>query len=168
MSNIYAIIDENNFVVATTLADDNFVVPGHVVIQTDQASVGDQFVDGIIIKPTESFEETKQKKLNQLSDQLSTLEAQGVSYNGNMYATDKDSQVKYLAILLASMMDPSYNVKFKTLANTYVDLNVTQIRELCDAVKLHVQQCFDRDALYTQQIMAAQSKEELDAIDLAI
>lgn len=116
--------------------------------------------------PTLTLEESREEKFEELASTLEQHEYGGVTYNGNRFATDKDSQIKYLGILVSAITDPNYTVQFKTLDKSYVELNALEVNQLCMTVKNHIQNCFNNDARLTELIKSATTVEELNNIDL--
>jgi len=64
---------------------------------------------------------------------------------------------------LKAMQDSTYSCRWKTESG-FVELTAPQILAIADAVRAHVQACFDREAELLPLIEAAESQEELNAI----
>jgi hypothetical protein len=64
---------------------------------------------------------------------------------------------------LKAMQDSTYSCRWKTESG-FVELTAPQILAIADAVRAHVQACFDREAELVALIEAAESPEELDEI----
>lgn len=164
----YAVI-KNGIVVNIIILDsiNDYTESECIVLETNSANIGDEYRDGNFIPlNTETIENIRSIMIENLAEQLVLAENKGITFNGNQFATDKDSQVKYLGILMSAMIDPTFNVNFKTMTFSYVSLNASEIQALCMSVKTYIQQCFDKDDYYTQLIMSATTIEELNAIDL--
>jgi hypothetical protein len=59
--------------------------------------------------------------------------------------------------------DPDYVVTWKA-KNGWFQLDAATLIAIADAVRAHVQACFDKEKQLTEKIMAATSIEELEAI----
>lgn len=114
------------------------------------------------------LEEVRQQKISELAQELINAQHSGTVFEGNTFATDNDSQIKYMGVLIGAMLDPNYTVDFKTTDKKYVNLNHDQVMRLCMTVKAHVEHCFQNDKLLTDKILSAKTVEELDNIDLKV
>lgn len=74
-----------------------------------------------------------------------TVETGGITVQGLAIDTSRDSQNLITGAALAADRDPAYSVKWKTAAG-FVELSATQLLALADAVRKHVQACFNREA----------------------
>lgn len=169
----YVLVDENNIVVGETQVGDVSEYDGiHTLVPCDYNIEG--FIynrgDGTFSPPIvpRNFEEVKQEKIRDLEQKMVEEESNGTTYNSYRFATDKDSQIKYLGILVSSMMDPTFTTQFKTMDNEYVTLTNTDVVGLSMQVKSHIQACYDNDASILEQINAATTVEEIDAIDVSV
>jgi len=140
------------------------------VIETEVGNIGDTYnvVTGAF-EPTiqqPPLEQIREEAIKRLSTKLTDAEMKGIIYEGNRFATDANSQVKYLGILLSSMLDSNYSVNFKTMDNTYVNLNATQVSALCMSVKSYIQSCYDHDAQLLSSLMSATTVEEINNVNL--
>jgi len=168
-----SLLDANNIVVNNVVFEypppeifDNYKVIQDVgIVGETYDFVTKSYINNVIEL---NFAEYQKNKIDELSTILVEHESNGVMYNNNRFATDKDSQIKYLGILLSSMLDPNYTVNFKTLDKTYVTLNAQQVNELCMSVQGHIQSCFNNDSFLTQQIMNSTVVADLDNINLNI
>lgn len=61
------------------------------------------------------------------------------------------------------MQDEKYSCRWKTESG-FVELTAPQILAIADAVRAHVQSCFDREAELLLLIEAATTEAELEAI----
>ncbi len=77
--------------------------------------------------------------------------------------TDRESQSLITGAALKAMQDSAYSCRWKTESG-FVELTSLQISAVADAVRTHVQACFDREAELVALIEAATSPEELDKI----
>lgn len=79
-------------------------------------------------------------------------EIAGITLDGLPIDTGRDSQALITGATVQAMLDPAYALRWKTTEG-FVELTSEQIIGLAQAVRAHVQACFDREA------------ELLDAID---
>jgi len=86
--------------------------------------------------------------------------AGGITLGGIGFATDDVSQHRIMGAALAALIDPEYSVQWKT-PDGFVTLDAQTIIGAAQAVRAHVQACFDREA----QLLAARAAGE--AYDLA-
>lgn len=167
----YVLVNDSDIVVGETqIADASKYTGPYTLVPCDYNIEG--FVynkqDGTFSPPIvpRNFEEAKQEKIRELNQKMAEEESNGTNFNGYRFATDKDSQIKYLGILVSSMIDPTFTTQFKTMNNEYVTLTNSDVVGLSMHVKSHIQACFDNDASILTQINAATSVESLDAIDI--
>jgi hypothetical protein len=113
------------------------------------------------------LEDVRAEKIAELAQALTLAQDAGTEFEGHVFATDNESQLKFMGILLGAMMDPNYEIDFKTLDRQYVRLTHAQVVQLCMAVKAHVTACFQNDQRLTDLIHGATTVEELDAIDVS-
>lgn len=88
------------------------------------------------------------------------LEA-GITLNGIRIQTDDVSQQRITGAALAAFLDPNLIVNWKTDAG-FVQLTAAQIIGIAQAVRAHVQACFDREAELLDQVAAAEVPEAID------
>ena len=81
----------------------------------------------------------------------------------NAIRTDRESQSLITGAALKAMQDSTYSCRWKTESG-FVELTAPQILAIADAVRAHVQGCFDREAELVALIEAAESPEELEVI----
>ena len=77
--------------------------------------------------------------------------------------TDRESQALITGAALKAMQDSTYSCRWKTESG-FVELTAPQILAIADAVRAHVQSCFDREADWVRQIKDAETPEELGGI----
>ncbi|ANA49273.1 hypothetical protein PMW_148 [Pseudomonas phage phiPMW] len=75
-------------------------------------------------------------------------EIKGITFNGTKFSTDRQSQSMLTGAAVSAMLDPSYSVKWKTSAG-FVQLSSSEVIAAAQAVRAHVQACFDREAELT-------------------
>jgi len=77
--------------------------------------------------------------------------------------TDRESQALITGAALKAMQDSTYSCRWKTESG-FVELTAPQILAIADAVRAHVQACFDREAELLALVEAATTPEEVEAI----
>jgi hypothetical protein len=140
-------------------------------VASDTANIGDDYepATGAFSTPTVpvSLEELRQELRTELAEYLRYAEAMGFVYDGKWFASDNNSQIKLLAVLMSASMDPQFTTVFKTLDQGYVTLDAVGIAMLCNAAKQYIAACYQRDSEHTATITAAATVEELHALDFS-
>ena len=113
------------------------------------------------IAPT--FEDLRNRKYREIATARYNAEIAGVTINGVSIKTDRESQGLITGAALKAMQDNTYTCRWKGI-DGFVELTAPQIIAIADAVRAHVQACFDREAELLPLIEAATSQEELDEI----
>ena len=70
----------------------------------------------------------------------------GIAVAGVTVHTDDLSQQRILGAAVAVMRDPSLVINWKTADGTFVPLDAEAVLAAADAVRAHVQACYDREA----------------------
>jgi len=86
------------------------------------------------------------------------IEVGGVTVNGYPFSTDRESQTKYIAAVVAAAQTPdpaSFIMTWKTADGQFIPLTVSSITTVTNAVREHVQNCFDRESEYYNLIDTA-------------
>jgi hypothetical protein len=90
-------------------------------------------------------------------------ETAGIDVNGFTVRTDRESQALITGAALKAMQDSTYSCRWKGVGG-FIELTAPQILAIADAVRSHVQSCFDREAELCGLIDKAKSPEKLDKI----
>ena len=90
-------------------------------------------------------------------------ETAGIDVNGFTVRTDRESQALITGAALKAIQDSEYSCRWKGVSG-FIELTAPQILAIADAVRSHVQACFDREAELVALIEVATSPEELAAI----
>lgn len=83
----------------------------------------------------------------------------GTTYNGMTIATDDLSQQRITGAALAATIDNTITVQWKLDNGTFVVLDAATVIAIAQAVRAHVQACFDREA---ELLTALNAGEEYD------
>jgi hypothetical protein len=112
----------------------------------------------------EKLEELKQTKLQEIAYERWKEETGGITLpDGTVVKTDRESQALLTAAVLKAQDDPDYVVNWKA-KNGWIQIDAATLTAIADAVRAHVQACFDKEKQLTEKIMAATSIEELETI----
>lgn len=98
------------------------------------------------------------------------IEIGGVVVANNKYATDRESQTKYVAVAVDIQQQANldgWSITWKTTDNSFVNLNANQMTQVINGVRSHVQQCFNKEAEYYQLIDTANTSV-LEATDFSV
>lgn len=80
--------------------------------------------------------------------------AGGVSLSGLTIATDDVSQQRLTAAALAALIDPGLQLQWKLPDGRFTPLQAPQVIAIAQAVRAHVQACFDHEALLLAAVEA--------------
>lgn len=105
------------------------------------------------------LEAAKERKRSEIAAARFVAETAGI----NGIRTDRESQSLITGAALKAMQDSEYSCRWKGV-DGFIELTAPQILAIADAVRAHVQSCFDREAELLPLIEAAESPEELDKI----
>lgn len=87
----------------------------------------------------------------------------GCEFGGMQILTDGPSQIALSGAYLAAAADPNYTCKWKT-PDGFVELTSDEIIAAANAVRAHIQGCFDMEAVLAGKIDAAETAEEVAAV----
>lgn len=108
-----------------------------------------------------SLDEIKAQKWAEIKSQRDQLEFGGFEFEGNIYDSDQVSQGRIMGAAAAGM-DQTW-----TLANnTTVELTALQLQQLYAALQAHIASVHERGRIARQLIFEAESKEEVEDIQL--
>ena len=115
------------------------------------------------LNPKIPFATAKENKYAEIAAARYNAEIAGVTVNGVSIKTDRESQGLITGAALKALQDNTYTCKWKGI-DGFVELTAPQIIAVADAVRQHVQSCFDREAELLPLIEAATTQAELNAI----
>ena len=115
------------------------------------------------LNPKIPFATAKENKYAEIAAARYNAEIAGITVNGVSIKTDRESQGLITGAALKAMQDSEYSCRWK-IESGFVELTAPQILAIADAVRAHVQGCFDREAELLPLIEAAESPEELAGI----
>jgi len=104
--------------------------------------------------------EARQAERDRIKARRNAALVTGTTVAGMSIATDDTSQSRITGAALAVTIDPEATVQWKTGAG-FVTLDAAQVIAVAQAVRAHVQACFDREAA----LLAALEADEAYDID---
>jgi hypothetical protein len=117
-----------------------------------------KLIDGDVVKVPVPKVETNYAAL--FAAERFAHEASGITVDGVSIETTRDSQALIASTGLSAILDPEYRCNFKTL-DGFVQINATQILAIAQAVRAHVQACFDRELDLLNALESATYTDEL-------
>ena len=112
-----------------------------------------------------TLEDLKAQKKAEIAAARYAAETAGTTVNGVLIDTGRDSQALITGAALAAMLDDGYSLNWKT-ATGFIHLSAQEIIAVAQAVRAHVQSCFDREGELVAQVDAAKTENDLDAIEI--
>ena len=113
--------------------------------------------------PEKTFDELKAQKKQDIAAARYEAETAGTTVNGITIDTGRDSQALITGAALAAMLDENYSLNWKTPSG-FIHLIAPEIIAVAQAVRAHVQSCFDREGELVALVDAAETPEDLDEI----
>ena len=117
-----------------------------------------------VITAEDKFAKAKEAKYAEIAQARYNAEIAGVTINGVLIKTDRETQAVLTAACLQAYIDSGYSLNWKTGDGTFVSLPAEKIMAFGTAVRAHVQSCFDHEAELLPLIASAGTEAELDAI----
>lgn len=87
-------------------------------------------------------------------------EASGVGVGALLIETTRDSQALIASTGLSAILNSNYRCNFKT-AKGFVELGSVEIIEIAQAVRSHVQACFDRELMLLKAVEGGTYRDEM-------
>ena len=115
--------------------------------------------------PVKTLDELKVQKKQDIAAARYKAETAGVEVNSVKIDTGRDSQALITGAAVAAMLDENYSLNWKT-STGFIHLTAPEIIAVAQAVRAHVQHCFDREGELVALVDAAQNEEELNAIEI--
>jgi len=111
----------------------------------------------------ERLEAAKAAKRAEIAAARFAAETGGIVVGGAEIRTDRESQGLITGAALKAIQDAEYSCSWKT-DDGFVQLSAPQILAIADAVRAHVQSCFDHERALLALIDAAGTLEDLEAV----
>ena len=106
----------------------------------------------------------KSAKNSEIAAARYAAEIAGVAVGGVTIRTDRESQALITGAALKATQDGTYSCTWKSESG-FVTLDASTIIAVADAVRTHVQTCFDAEAAKCALIDAAQTVEDVEAVE---
>jgi len=110
----------------------------------DEVQAGWSLIDGVWTAPPPAPEPVPDWPAL-IASRRYDAETAGIDLNGMHIDTGRDSQALITGAAVAAMLDSAYVCRWKTPSG-FVELTAEQIIAVAQAVRTHVQACFDREA----------------------
>lgn len=108
----------------------------------------------------DSLDKVKAIKLKEIAEERWKAETGGLTLpNGVVISTDRESQALITGAALKDLQDPDYVCWWKGKTG-WVQLNAETILAIAEAVREHVQRCFDRERELALRIETTKTVEE--------
>lgn len=112
-----------------------------------------------------TLEAAKAEKLEAIAAWRYTKEIRGVSLNGVLVKTDRESQAAINQAYSAMKDGLITSVDWKAADGGFVVLGLSEITAIAQAVAAHVQGCFTKEKALVEQVNEAATIAEVQAID---
>jgi len=157
----YATFDENGQIagrfdsnVHAVIPEGAMALPDGLWLATFQERDGIwRLVDGEVIK--EALPPVVPDYAQSIARERFRRESTGVLVGGLQIETTRDSQALIASTGLSAVLDPEYRCNFKTVTG-FVEIGSAQIIAIAQAVRSHVQACFDRELTLLRAIEAGE------------
>lgn len=173
---IYKKYDNSGYEVYTWLADEYERISGnsdniellYIKLMSDntQEVIRGEIFEGLDLgkfTDQDRLDYFKEKKKKEIASDRYNEEISGVNVNGIEIDTERDSQALITGAALAAFQDNTYTLKWKAKGG-FIVLNASEVIQIANFVREHVQKCFNREAECIELINNANSIEELDSI----
>jgi len=110
-----------------------------------------------------TLDEAKAAKKAEIAAARYAAEIAGVTVGGVTVRTDRESQALITGAALKAMQDATYTCRWKTESG-FVTLDAATIIAIADAVRSHVQTCFDAEYARGVLIDAAETVEDVEVV----
>jgi hypothetical protein len=134
----------------------------NVITAPEDCVIGDATME-----PGDELKMAQAAKLAEIAAARYTAEADGITVNEMTIDTSRESQALVTGAALAATLDPDYTCQWKT-AGGFVTLSAAAVVAVAQAVRAHVQACFDREAALAALVEAAETVKEVQAIEYEI
>jgi Domain of unknown function (DUF4376) len=112
------------------------------------------------------LEAAKTAKRAALADYRWQREVAGMSFMGVPLATDAISQTKYIGAVIAAQIDPQVTIRWKAASGAFLTLDAATIIGVAQAVRAHVQSCFNRESDLVDLINSQTTVPAIEAVDI--
>lgn len=106
----------------------------------------------------------EQKNIDEIKRDIAAVryrfEVKGIKVNGMVIDTSRDSQAMITAATLSAMIDSTYVCRWKT-PDGFFTLDASALLEVSQAMRKHVQLCFDREDVLVKAVDAGTYTESM-------
>ena len=99
-------------------------------------------------------------QLDLVAEERFRREGSGIVVAGVGIDSSRDSQSLIAGMAVSAMLDPEYRCSYKSVAG-FVDLTAPQILQIAQALRSHVQACFDREKALSESARAGTYGSEM-------
>jgi hypothetical protein len=99
-------------------------------------------------------------QLDLIAEERFRREGSGIVVAGVGIDSSRDSQSLIAGMAVSAMLDPEYRCSYKSVAG-FVDLTAPQILQIAQALRSHVQACFDREKALSECARAGKYGSEM-------
>jgi len=143
---------------------------GAYLIEYDEGGSGfcpeDALAASVAEAVTAPIAEIKMHLIDTVASRRRAAEGAGVMIGARLFLTDAITQGKLTGAVVAAILDPAYSVNWKLNDGSFVTFQAGDLIAAGQAVRAHIQGCFDREKFLIEAIAAAGTMEQLAAIDL--
>ncbi len=112
------------------------------------------------------IDEYRNEKLNELANIRWEREIGGMSFGMARIATDDRSKLMIIGAREKAKENPVYSTLWKVAPGQYIELQAPMLIALADAIEAHVSACFTNEERLSKLLLAAQTHDDIDVIDL--
>ena len=109
-----------------------------------------------------SLQPTPEDRIRAIRTRRDAAISAGITVAGMSVQTDDLSQQRITGAALAAMIDPTTTVNWKVADGQFVTLDAKTIIAVAQAVRAHVQACFDAEAKASELLSAGKDLTESD------
>lgn len=139
--------------------EDGALIP-HDYSNSDYVAYMTWLEDDNIPEPEFSEAEMLNESIDKVATRRYQSEIRGIEFSGMFIDTGRDSQNLITGATLSSIMNPEYICNWKT-PNGFVELSATTLALVSNAVRNHVQACFDRENELTEALKNGTYTEDM-------
>lgn len=139
----------NGFVIR--LADKAYIPP--VLDNQDYLTYMKWIDEGNTVEPEHMAEDYQAQTLRSIAERRFKAETSGITVLGIPVNTERDSQALITGATLSAIIDPTYVCNWKT-SQGWVQLDAETLKMLAQAVRAHVQACFNREGELVAEVLA--------------
>jgi hypothetical protein len=113
-----------------------------------------------------TLEAAKYRKLAEIANWRYRRETSGITLNGAKILTDRESQATVTGAFASLQAGLIQSVDWKAASGQWLSIGLQEMTAIAQAVAEHVQDSFTREKVLTQMVDAAQTVEDVEAIDI--